>query len=457
MSWKQPKKVIKNTLFVLSLLSFFGSIVWLSIYYIWNNRPDLVHKYDNNMPNVYANKIDRLMTRTHKGKSPDDTFKRYQQLAEALKGTTTLHKYYDVFRENQIKMIDYLVQAQRPDEAKKLAKNWQKDYPYDFDAKFKYAEVLEGIDIKLALDYYQEIYKKHNDIFELNQRYVALLLKNGQFNQALKIAEYSKTQNRKQTDVKFHFYYADELNPKFGEKSKIFAPAIKTSNHGYQVKLTLQPQKLKKLRFDFDRLLIGSTITALSFDIKTPRKEFANIPYKPLRHLTVSNDTLTVAGKDPYVQVLLPDELTGSSQALQITANIGIVKNKPLVLDTITQHQDWRINCSSNLEFEKNQEQTFVLVQHGKKYLSNPITNHENCQYIKIQFPLQQNFTFSQLKIKTANQEWLDENLVELNGIEKNNQGFFVVLKSNPFVVLKTNLTSAVNGFDIEMRLGNKP
>ncbi len=457
MSWKQPKKVIKNTLFILSLLSLLGSIVWLSVYYIWNNRPDLVNQYDKDMPEVYANRIDRLMTRTHKGKSPEDTFHRLQQLEQALKGTTQLHKFYEVFTENQIRMIDYLMDANRPNDARALAMKWQKDYPYDFNAKFKYAEVLASLDVELAVAYFQKLYKKHKDIFEVNQSYVALLLKLGRFNQALEIAEYSKTQNRKQTDVKFHFYYADELHPKYGEKSKIFVPAIETSNQHYLVKFKLKPQGISKLRFDVDRLLLGSTITSLSFNINAPNRAFSNIPYKPLRHLAVSNGHLTIQGKDPYVQVLLPEELVGSNQELQIEANIGIEFKKPLVLDAITQHQDWRVNCSENLEFQKDNGQSFTLSMLGEQYTSNNISIEAGCQFIKIQFPLQQNFTFSQLKIKSAEQESLDEKIVSLNGIKQNKDGFHVVLGENPFVVLKSNQTLDINGFEIQMKLGDKP
>ncbi len=456
MIWGKPKKVIKNTLFILSLLSLVGSIVWLSVYYIWNNRPELVNQYDKDMPEVYANQIDRLMTRTHKGKSPEDTFQRYQQLANSLKGTTTLHKFYDVFSENQITMIDFLMANERIEEAKKLAKKWQEDYPYDFNAKFKYAEVLASLDVELAIDYFQQLYKSHKDIFEVNQSYVALLLKQGRFNQALEIAEYSKTQNRKQTDVKFHFYYADELHPKYGEKSKVFVPAIETSKQHYLVKFKLKPQGINKLRFDVDRLLLGSTITNLSFNIKAPNMAFSKIPYKPLRHLALSNGLLTIQGKDPYVQVLLPDELIGSNQELQIEANIGIEFKKPLVLDAITQHQDWRVNCSGNLEFQKDNEQSFSLSMLGEKYTSNSHLFQSSCQYIKIQFPLQQNFTFSQLKIKSAAQESLNEKMVSLNGIKQNKDGFYVVFAENPFVVLEVNQDTALNDFKIQMVLGNK-
>ncbi len=455
-SWKSPKKTVKNILFYFSILSLIGALAWLSVLYIWNNRPDLVVQYDKNMPNVYSNKIDRLMTRTHKGKFPEDTFYRLQQLQQALIGTTQLHKFYTVFTENQIKMVDYLMNAGRTDTARKLVNKWQMDYPYDFNAKFKYAEVLTSIDTDLALNYYQQLYTKHQDIFEVNQRYVSLLLKHGKFNQALEIAEYSKDQNRKQTHVKFHFYYADELHPKYSEKSKIYVPAIRTSNQNYQVKLKLEPQGLNKLRFDFDRLLIGSTITNLSFNIKTPSKDFLDIPYKPLRHLNDYNGVLTIDGNDPYVQVLLPEKLIGSNHELQIEANIGIEKNKPLVLDIITDHNDWQVNCSKNLEFQQSKNLSFNLSKQGKYYNSKPVIYEENCQRLKIGFPFIQNLSFSDLTIKATNFEWSEQHIIYLNGIEKHSEGF-VVVGENPYLIINTNDTIAVKELEIQMKLGAKP
>ena len=276
MSWRTPQRVIKNTLFYLGILSFIGAVFWLGIFYIWTNNPKMVHDYDENIPNYYTDQITRLQTRTHKGKSPEDTLKRYQHLAKALEGVTVLHKHYQVYSDNQANMIDFFVNAEQVSKAKKLANKWQENYPYDFNAKFKYTDVLLITDIKQAIAYLELVYKKHKDIFELNQRYVELLLDDGQFEKALSIAKYSETQNRKERVPRFTYYFTDESNKKFSAETIVVIPKENYQKLREVSKVNvLMPQAgVTSLRFDFDNLGIGSKIKKLYFKIKTKEKTF---------------------------------------------------------------------------------------------------------------------------------------------------------------------------------------
>ena len=460
MSWKRPQRVIKNTLLGLSILSFIGAIFWLALLYIWKNHPTMVHDYDEKIPNYYTDQITRLQTRTHKGKSPEDTLKRYQQLAKALEGVTVLHKHYQVYSDNQANMIDFLVNADQVSKAKKLANNWQENYPYDFNAKFKYTDVLLITDIKQAIAYLELVYKKHKDIFELNQRYVKLLLDDGQFEKALSIANYSETQNRKERVPSFTYYYTDESNKKFRAETNIVIPKTNYQTLGEVSKVNmLIPQAgITSLRFDFDNLGIGSQIENLYFNIKTKGKTFKNIVACPLRHLNYKENTFTTTGVDPYVKLNLPEELIGLEEQLEIEAFAKITIKKKLVLNNILEHPSLTIQCLDSNNFESSQAKEVLLSPKLSGFYSHIKFEQQSCQFIKFNLPNIKNLSFSKLKLTINDSHLLtSENITQINSISRAKDDVFVVNNENPSIIYKLNEQLSASDIKVNLELGTKP
>ena len=458
MSWNKPQRVIKNILFYLSILSFMGAIFWIAIFYIWTNHPKMVSDYDNNIPDHYSNRITRLQTRTYKGKSPEDTFKRHQILAEALQGVTGLHKYYDLHTETQKFMIDYLLKENKRSEAEQLADKWQQTYPQDFNAKFKYADVLSLIDKDREIEYYQNVYSKHTDLFELNQRYVNLLLDQGQFDKAFEIAEYSATQNRRQNHLRFVYFYADEENRKFNAKTKI---KVHKENHNkiannHIVRSNISVNGLKKIRFDIDRLQVSSKIKELFFKIKTATKTYDHIEATPLHDLEIFNDSFKTTGTDPYVTLNLPADLIGLKENFEISAFINIEKAMKYVLNIITYHPELKVSCSATEEFKEDKAQRFYLKSIDGQYNSEFRIQQQHCQYLKVNLPSLQNFSFRDLSIKIAGVTLTKENIIELSAIKSISENNYRVKSEKPYIIFKFDKLILAQNIVINMNIGKQ-
>ena len=456
MSWKNPRKVTKNILLYFSILSLFAAVFWLSIFYIWNNHPQMVSDYDNSIPNHYTNRITRLQTRTYKGKTPEDTYKRHQILAEALQGATRLHKYYDLFSDTQKFMIDYLLKENRLIEAEQLANKWQRKYPYDFNAKFKYADVLSFIDKNKEKEYYASVYKKHKDIFELNKKYIALLLEQGLFEKALAIALYSRTQNREKSYVDFMYYYADEINKKYNAKTKTFKDRHLKIGNNHTVSASMNPSGLKKIRFDIDRVPVLSKIKDMSFTIKTDDKIYDNIKALPLHHLELKDETFKTIGTDPYVNLSLPDEIIGLQGNMEISAFLNIEEAMRYVLQTITHHPELQFSCSEINEFKQENTYRFLLKRIFDKYQSENSIEEKPCQYLKINLPSLLNFSFSELNIKMAGITLTEKNIQTVHALEKNSENSYKVKDEKPYIIFKSDQPLLTHDIEVNMNIGKQ-
>jgi|GEM_PF-3801427 len=458
MSWAKPQRVIKNSMFYIGLLSFIGMLLWLSIFYVWNNHPQLISEYDKKIPNHYTNKITRLQTRTHKGKSPEDTFKRHQELAVALEGVTKLHKYYNLNSDNQIFMIDYLIASKKYLEAEKIANNWQLQLPNDFIAKFKYAEVLSHIDSSKEISYYESIYQNHKDIVKLNQKYVSLLLHKGFFNKALTAAVQAKRYNRKKQNLSFMSYYRDSINKKYSRDYKIEIPkyAHQINGDGYNVKYSITADKLTNLRFDIDHLSTGSSIQDLHFTIKTSSNTFLDVKANPLHHIIIEDEIFKTSGTDPYVEIELPDELIGTSETLEVIAFFKVTKAETFVLDQITQHPEFKITCSKSTDFDDLESKRFTLSESLNKFTSTIKMPEQSCQYMKIGFPSIKNFNFSNLTINSDTLLLSEENIIFKYALEISPSGYYKVIGDKPYLVLRSEKSNPNHLINLELNLGDE-
>jgi len=167
----KPKKTILNILYLLGIISILINILAISIFSLWRYYPNFISKIDRLTPVYYVYKIKGLQWICNNSPSDKLTYFFKRQLYEELKDISILHKFYAVRQEITNYLIDYNIKNKNIEQALKIAKDWEKRYPYDFLGKFKYIDVLYLVDVNQSFNYYKKLYKEHSDIKEVADGY----------------------------------------------------------------------------------------------------------------------------------------------------------------------------------------------------------------------------------------------------------------------------------------------
>lgn len=450
---------MERMLLAVAIISLLSAIFWLVIYYIWNNHPEMVTEYDQNLPETYINHITRLETRTFKGKDPEDTFKRHQILAKALQGTTSLHRFYPLYNKTQIFMINYLIEQDRIDDALKLSDQWQTEYPYEFEAKYKYYEVLKSQDNKKALQYLTKVYEQYKDIDDVNDKLFIELLKSGDYKQAFSVVKAQQDNYIDNSVPSFMFFYKDNEYKIYQSKTKVY-PGHTNMDDKYEVQMSQKFENLKGIRFDIDGIKVGSEIKAVEITLINQDKTFNDVAYRPLHHLKkLTENSFQTIGADPYFEIILPDEITNDQQELQVSIKLTINTKSGLVINKLLNHQDWKIYYSTSQKFDKTHSQHFTPHQdnHQPEKLSTLISiphSEQKYQSIRVDFAPYIGMKIHSLNVHLGQKMTLNmDDISRTVGMDKVNNEL-IVKTNDPYVIFYLSEEISVDQVSVSFVLG---
>ncbi len=293
----------------------------------WKYYPQTIAKIDMMIPDYYGDHINKLHKKVLWETDDKEKFKYYGKLYSELKECSTLNKYYAYRQEAANFLIDYYIKENQYKEAIKIAELWEQMYPYDFQGKFKYAEVLEYNNRNNALDYYAKLYKKYDDIPDVLYNYVNLLSKVGNLKLVKKLK--LKLDRLIQRQIEFKIYYRDSRN-NYSEDQTLVIDSFDYLNEGdvYTFNFEKTFNKFKGFRLDIEKILLSFDISELNVIVNNNNNIEKKLAVKNIYHMEKVNDKYTILGNDPYIEFIIPNEFLNKKENLQFNISIQISKKK---------------------------------------------------------------------------------------------------------------------------------
>ncbi len=452
--WKRPKALIRKVIIAWSIISLIAACGFVFLYYLWGNHPDLIKKIDLKLNSSYQNSIERLHTRVKKSKNAQEKYNRYLKLQKALQDATKLHKYYPLQTEAKKYIINYLLTNNKAVSAQQQAFVWQKNYPFDFDAKYTYAHVLEKTSVLKAKEYYQEVFLQHPDIAQFVEKYFHFLLRNNFYNDAVALVKHSESYKPNDATLAFMYYFQDNGHKKYVSdyKIKLFSENIKHLSNSYTISTDYTFKHLTKLRFDIDNLAKGSLIKNLRFTIIVNGQEYSQILSHPLHALKTIAKDYQVLGNDPYVEVNLPPELIGTEGKVTLIASFEVEIHQPNLVDEITKHSQWQLFYSQTAAFNEQDSKHFVLDSLFKTKINIP---EKPYQFLRLDFPNFIGLDIYAIKFN-LNKQPINMQQIGQHAIEMRENSSIKITGKDPYIIYRLNQVLPISDIEVSLKLGAK-
>jgi len=439
--FNKPKQTIINILFIMGLVSLFVSILAIGTVVLWKYYPDTVNKIDKMIPDFYGDKIKSLYKKAKEEKDSSKKLEYFSELYDELEDVSTLNKYYTYRQESAKWLIDYYIKNDDKQKAFKIAKEWKKNYPYDFVGKFTYIDVSSLVDKNLSSTYMDELYKKHNDIREVVDKYMSYQLKDKEYNKALEAFRTAKFELK--NSVRFQIYYKDKTKS-FSENQ-----SVKYSDLDYTLKDNIYYLKFKTnfksfngIRVDIDTLPMGTFVSDVTLSINQDK-----IQIKNTNQLASSKNGYEIIGDDPYFIFDILSKFTNYQGFLDIEFRCKIKRNN-VVEKQILQNSEWQLFFDKGNGFNEKDSSHFSLEKDNNQFVSNDNVDFQNVSKIRLDFPSLKGLKINDFKI-IINQNLVltKKNITQSNNVKINKS--LMITGIDPYIVI--NIDNQININDIRV------
>ena len=457
MKWSKPKYLINKIVIYFSLVSILVSVLAVSIYFSWQSNAYVFTKLDHDLPDYYS---ENILSLVDKIKSPnlnvEDRFNTYKELKKALNGSTNLHKYNSLVNDVYTFIINKWLGDGNLERAKKIASEWQDTYPNDFNAKFKYAEIVGLTNKKEMLDYYQVLYNKHKDIYLIQSKYVDALLDFGKFERALSVANEAKDNFINNTKPDMVIYFKDKKIKEFSYlgSRKISQQNIKISQGDYHVQFNNKIEGLSGIKLHINSLKLGSNIENILFSIKTDLAEYKLLAHRPVKHIKLQAAKYLITGKDPGVEFKLPQEILGYSGPFKINIQLKLNDNKYAALNKILHNSQWRYNFSKDNVFDQEVAQQIFFEPNKKRFEARFKISKLESDYIRLHLPAYKNLSLNHFELSSVKSILTGSNIIDMQDIEISPSGIIKVSGDDPYIGFNLGEKFKENKFLISFGLG---
>jgi hypothetical protein len=155
------------------------------------------------------------------------------------------------------------------------------------------------------------------------------------------------------------------------------------------------------------------------------------------------------------LEILLPELVKGTSEKYLLEAQFSVIKNKAQVIDLISKHPEFRINCSIDQTFNESEFQQLQLESNEEIFEGQNLFNNLNCSYIKIELPEIEGFQISNMELLLNTTNVVNEsNIYTINSLEKVSNNSFKVTGKQPSMIFKINQASSINSIQVKTRFG---
>lgn len=451
--FNKPKKTILNLLFFLSILSIFITLVAFTAVFVWKYHPSLIEKLDKRIPNIYANEVMSLYKKAMKSKNNDIKYKYYLQLYDKLKDITFMEKFFDYKQSTNIFLIDYYLSHNNIEDAYEISEYWQKENPYNYNAKFYHIKVLDLYDKDLAVQYFNTLYKQHFDIKVVTEKYIEFSMNHFGMNSILNVDKLFSVNN----NFNFRFFYTDNGNKEYENVIPKYIKNHKNNKDYYKITLEREFLNLKQLRFDIDGNTMNKNIYDLNISIRKNNITYTELNITTLHSLQkTSKSSYIITGPDPYATIVLPNGVQDSSGAYQITISFNTPNKIDIFKNLLAQSDNWKIYFDIGQGYSTTNSKQIKM-----NYLNETIfTTIENInlstQALKLALPSIRDLNIKHIEIKINNDfVFTEQNISEMYGIEKNLYKLEVT-KNKPYISLHFKNKIIIHTLDIKITLDEK-
>ena len=455
MVWNKPKKAIKDILFYISIIFGIISILSITVLILWFYFPQTIKKFDKNIPNFYANKIDSIYNKAMHEKNPDTKLLYFTQLHKLTKNLTQLEHYHNYKKKANEYLITYYLRNQNPTKALEIAKYWVKNDPNNFHAKFAYIHVLETTNKKLLTSYYKDLYKNYGNIYTVANKYLRYLVTSNNITEALEI-EKDFTKFSKNGKVSFMLYYIDGNQTKFNDKQVIrlkehTKEMIKHKN--YSLELEKYFTDLSTLRLDLDPTFNGVKISDINISIEKDNIVYKGLDFIPMHSISQKIDNhFFITGKDAHGQIVLPDVLKNMSGKYKIKISLDIFNITSFVKNIFLNNKEWKFFYDTGKGFNEQESHLIALKHNNENYISKSNIARKKVKSIRLDFPSYIGITINDISININNKLKLDShNISHVHGLLLKDSKLTVSM-SDPYLVIKLDKEIDIHSIDVEIK-----
>lgn len=455
MFWNKPKKVIINTLTVLSVMAMLISLIAITTYILWFTNPKLIHKFDKNIPNFYGNNIESLYHKAVNEKDPENKLTYYTQLHKKTKDLTQLQHFHNYKNKANEYLIAYYLKQQDPTKALKIAEHWINNNPNDFNAKFNYIKVLGVTDKKSLESYYYDLYNNYGNIYSIANKYLEYLISSNNITQALQIEkDFTKfSQNNK---VYFMLYYIDGNQTGFNDKQKVALTKHKKemSDHKiYSLELEQEFTDLKALRLDLDNVLNRVKVSDINISIEKNNIIYENLDFRPMNSISKKiNKHYFITGNDAHGEIILPETLQNMSGKYKIKISLNIFNPTNFVKNIYLNNKEWKFFYDTGQGFNEKESKHISLEDNNENYTSQSKVMWKKVRSIRLDLPSYIGMTIEDIAIKVNHKIKLDsQNISDMNGLQLKDSKL-TVTKSDPFLTIKFNNKIDIHSIDVSLK-----
>ena len=221
MKWNKPQAVLNKLVLSVASISFILMLFWISFYFVWLKKPEMIFSLDEKIPDYYEQSINSHKKKLKEVNTKIKQSKLLQEFIEEFPDMTSLNKDYYLLADAYNMLIDNAKNADEYEKAVSIAKTWEERFPYDFRAKFKYFEIINHKDSQKANEYIEEVNRLFPDINEVNSLYVSSLIENQKFDKALNVASEFQQKHFNYTNIGFVIYYKDLKHTSYQAATKV--------------------------------------------------------------------------------------------------------------------------------------------------------------------------------------------------------------------------------------------
>ncbi|MCU7835176.1 MAG: hypothetical protein KZQ83_07950 [gamma proteobacterium symbiont of Taylorina sp.] len=447
-SFSKPKRTLINLLFILGLISIFITSLAVTSVVLWNYYPDIFAKIDKMIPNYYHKKIKFLYSVVSDSNNEEERYQYYHKLYEKLTDTSTLSKYYHFRQESAGYLINYYIDKGQLSQAMEIAEKWEKNYPYDFSAKFAYIRTLSQIDHNLSSSYYKKLYEKHRDIVEVSNGYISYLIEQKQYNRALNVAR--KNSKTAQQNATFQVFYNDDKEG-FSESQSIKYSAGNYTiiDNVHHLNLSKKMTRFNGLRFDLDSLAIGTVISDVNTSL-SPLRLKEELIISGTKHLKkIKSNKYQITGLDPYFVFELPESINHYQGKLDIKFSVKIYQGS-YQLNDILSSNEWQLST-----INKKKSYPFSLNNINNSYTAKRQIDSTMTSKVRIDWPSLQSLKIKNFKLVLNEQyEYDKKDIMSQNSIESLADSLMIAA-DNPYIVIDLKKSLDIKQFKIDIDFDN--
>lgn len=325
MNWKTPRFFLSVLVYKIALLSFFISLIAITIFSIWIILPNTIRMVDEKVDLIF----EPTFLKDYKKAKFFFEQKQYDEAIVIYRNLFILSKKigkYDLNRKRKRHIIKNLIvcalNLDNINEAKNVVEYWKKYDSKDIEAKLWEIKLLtlSGEDKQTIISMYDKLILMYHNVEIVTKEYIEFLVQINDIDRAYKIqnAFYKNSKIYYENDLGFKIYFQD--NTKFfSEENTLIQRGFPANKKNFELNFEHNFKSIDAIRLDIEEIKarfhnIKYKLSDLHFSIFHEGKEIIVNEIQELNSVLQKSDgSLVVDVNDPFIIFNLPKVISAKS------------------------------------------------------------------------------------------------------------------------------------------------